>query len=159
MFVSHMHARDIFRSQHKRFTVVSHFSTCNRRSSFFPSYDLVSSPAGFLIARRAVAAEIGVKISDVYYERLSREKQRENDGRVSQQRRGAKRQSGFMIFSQRHLSRAIFPRPKSDERAEAARAFDVAFLTRPTHDASLLLTRAPCLGPLNKSSTSLSCAD
>lgn len=43
-------------------------------------------------------------------------------------------------------------------------AFDVAFLTRPTHDASLFLTRVPCLGSLNKSSSSLcafvrSCAD
>jgi len=47
---------------------------------------------------------------------------------VSQQRRGVKSQSGFMIFSQRHLSRAIFPRPKNDERAKAASSLMSHFL-------------------------------
>lgn len=97
----------------------------------------VLARARFLIARRAVG-RIGVKISDVYYARISREKEgeggegerrkiereRERERRcVSQQRRGAKRQSGFMIFSQRHLSRDT-PRglKTTRARAKAARA-------------------------------------
>lgn len=57
---------------------------CNRRSSFRPFVRHtipVFSIAGFLIARRAVG-RIGIKISDVYYERILRGRggQRENDG-------------------------------------------------------------------------------
>lgn len=40
--------------------------------------------------------------------------------RVSQQRRGAKRQSGFMIFSQHHFSRYTHAAPKNDERRKDA---------------------------------------
>lgn len=61
---------------------------------------------------------------------------------MSQQRRGAKRQSGFIIFSQRHLF-AIYSRGlKTTSRANAALAFDVALLTHPTHDASSFVIRA-----------------
>jgi len=64
--------------------------------------------------------------------------------RVSQQRRGAKRQSGFMIFSQRHFSRDTLP--KNDERAQRRIPPLMSRFLRALRMMHRRSQRAPCSG-------------